>query len=150
MNSETTRPTLPERLIVPFTALLLVLLPPVVREFYPFSSFHVFVDNPKQYSYYEVETPSGQPLPLVSFGLHRNYIGNGGYNLTLPGPHRGGAALPPCLDLFGQVADSKTVKDRVRGRLERGQSVRVRQIVIGPTENQGVGVLSDKSWMVTP
>lgn len=137
-----------EHFWVAFFAVSLLLMPLLFRELYPFSSFHVFVDRPHHYSRYTVRDSKEQKLALTDFGLHRNYIGNGGYSVTQPEPHKGGSSLPPCLDLFGEVAHPVEVQQHVKGRLATGQIVKVTQEVIGPIDRRTVGVVAKNEWTI--
>ncbi len=108
-------------------------------ELYPFSRAPMFADAPLRYCEYAVTDPDGRPLDLLPFGLQRNYWGN---------PIGAGVGFlpPPAVDVFGEVAPSDEVAERVRERLAAFRElpyVEVRQTVIGAVDDRRVGPVAE-------
>jgi hypothetical protein len=133
----TTVPTPRRRLelaVVVGFGLALAAVPACVPELYPFSRAPMFSDAPARYCRYAIYGPAGEPLPLDSFGLQRNYWGNP--------PVGSGFLPPPSLDRFGEVPAWDLVTSHVRGRLTSRPDlpfVTITRAVIGPMDGGTVG-----------
>lgn len=70
--------TLPgwERGVVVSLATILLIVPPVVVEFYPLSSFPMFSDDPLTRVFSTASDESGASIPLPSIGIIDLYLGN--------------------------------------------------------------------------
>ncbi len=109
----------------------------------------MFADAPQKYCEYAVVTPDGRRLTeandLLPFGLQRNYWGN-------PLGVGVGFKPAPTVDDFGKVATHQEVIDTVAPCLKRfseWEYVEVEQKVIGPTDDDHVGVVDRHLWRVS-
>ncbi len=120
-----------------------VVVPLAFVELYPFSRAPMFCDAPRLCCDYSVLAPDGTALPNADFGLQRNYWGN---------PVDVSARRPPeTIDRFGDVADGAAVTAQVQrclARFPRLAYVEVVQEVVGPVDEQHVGVTRAKRWRV--
>ena len=148
-----------ELLAVAAFCLVNVAVPLAWVEMFPFSRAPMFADAPRLYCAYVIETPDGRTLgedredndprqayeELKPFGLERNYWGN---------PLGVGVGFRPAesADEFGNIASEADVTAAVRRGLALHPEwayVTVRQTVIGPTDEGGVGPVQKKQWPVT-
>jgi hypothetical protein len=121
-----------------------LLVPLFITDLYPFSQAPMFADSPRQYCDYSVTDPDGRPLPLLDFGLQRNYWGN-------PLGVGVGYHPPESVDQFGSVATTDEVTaflERRLSRLPHLPFVQVTQEVIGDVDGQHVGVIKKKTWKI--
>ncbi len=129
---------------VSFAAFNLV-LSVVFEDLYPFTIAPMFRDNPRMYCDYQVLDPQGSQLPLSNFQLQRNYDGN-------PLGLGAGVLPPPSLDEFGSAPDESALIAHVHRILAASfpelRYVDVVQTVIGPIDENRVGVIKEKRFRV--
>jgi len=133
-----------ELLAVALFALLNVIIPLWLVDLYPFSRAPMFADAPLLYCDYQVFDPDGKALPVLDFGLQRNYWGN-------PIGVGVGFRPPETVDRFGAIADQAEVTEMVRRRLATFPDfafVDVQQDEIADQDGQRVGVVRGKRWRV--
>jgi hypothetical protein len=133
-----------ELLAVALFGLASAVVPLLRTELYPFSRVPMFAAAPRCYCGYAVHDPEGRLLPLLEFGLQRNYWGN-------PVGVGVGFEPPPTLDRFGEVPGREEVTRHVEHHLSRIETlayVEVVQEVIGPV-GQGVGPVATRRWRVS-
>jgi len=121
-----------------------LLVPLLITDLYPFSQAPMFADSPRQDCDYALSDPDDRALPLIDFGLQRNYWGN-------PLGVGVGYHPPESIDQFGSVATEAEVTAFLRRRLAQFPSlayVQVTQEVIGDLDGQHVGTISKKTWKV--
>ena len=122
------------------------LLPMWMGDVYPFTSAPMFRDNPQAYSNYRVYGPDGTLLPPEDFLVQRIYDGNPvGYGV--------GIVPPAVLERFGEVRDETTVRQHIERQLMRESNrgyafVEIEQEVIGPADEQRLGVVKQERWRV--
>jgi hypothetical protein len=120
-----------------------VVVPLVWGDVFPFTSSPMFRDNPRQCCNYRVFGPDGEELPAEDWLCHRIYDGN---------PVGYGVGIQPPLVLeqeFGQVCSEEDVRSHFRQLVHRTdhlglQYVEVVQEVIGPLDDERVGIVSTK------
>jgi hypothetical protein len=133
-----------EALGVGLLAAILVGVPLLRVELYPFSRAPMFADAPRCYAEYAVHDLAGRELSPLDFGLQRNYWGN-------PPGAGVGFAPPESADVFGEVAGEEAVRATVTRRLARFPQlagVVVTQEVIGPVSEREVGVVRRQRWRI--
>jgi hypothetical protein len=121
-----------------------LLVPLFITDLYPFSQAPMFADSPRHYCDYALTDPEGRPLPLLDFGLQRNYWGN-------PLGVGVGYHPPESVDHFGSVATENEVTTFLQRRLSRFPDlpfVHVTQEVIGDVDGQHVGTIDKTTWKV--
>ena len=120
-----------------------VVVPIVVGELYPFTIAPMFRDSPKVYCDYKAWDSQGREISLSQVGLERVYDGNP--------PGMGVGIRPPeTLNEFGVAPSVQEVSRWVRSRLPPGESfVELEQRVIGPIDDQRVGVVRTERFRVT-
>lgn len=146
-NHSQQRPVWPALTAVGLFLAAHALLPTWLGDVYPFTSAPMFRDNPQAYCNYRVYGPDGSLLPAKDFLVERIYDGNPvGYGV--------GIVPPPVLERFGEVLDETTIRKHIEQQLSReanrGYSfVEVEQEVIGPVDDQRLGVMKKERWRVT-
>lgn len=131
-------------LVFGFVAVNLV-SPWLIGELYPFTISPMFCDEPTQCCDFEAFAADGTPIPLESIGLQRNYDGN-------PVGLGVGLVPPYTLDQFGELPTDEEVRDHVEKQLlahPEWESIRVVIKTIGEIDSQHVGVIEDKTRVVT-
>jgi hypothetical protein len=134
------------------------LVPLIWGDIYPFTSAPMFRDAPTQYADYRVYGPDGNELPTRHYALDKDktedpflvgrvYDGNPvGYGV--------GIAPPPVLEQeFGVVHDEAAVRQHIGKQLARPENakypyVEVVQEVVGPIDEQRLGVVKTTRWKV--
>jgi hypothetical protein len=121
-----------------------LVVPLFITDLYPFSQAPMFADSPREYCDYSLTDPEGHSLPVLDFGLQRNYWGN-------PLGIGVGYHPPESVDQFGTVATEQDVCTFVQRRLARFPSlafVEVTQEVIGDQDGQHVGPVARLTWKI--
>jgi hypothetical protein len=121
-----------------------IAIPLVCTEWYPFSRAPMFSDAPRLYCDYSVQDDAGRSLPLVDFGLQRNYWGN-------PLGVGVGFEPPPSVDSFGAIAPAEEVAAHVTNGLKRYPdlpAVVVTQTVVGARADGTVGSTATTTWRI--
>jgi hypothetical protein len=124
-----------------------IVVPLLWGDVYPFTSAPMFRDSPRQCCNYRVYSPAGEELPAANWNLERVYDGNPvGYGV--------GIRPPPVLEQeFGVVHDEAAVRKHVERQFEGAvnsqyEFVDVVQDVIGPINDQRVGVIQTNRWRI--
>lgn len=126
--------------------LLNIIVPVVWGDIYPFTSGPMFRDSPTRYCNYSVYGPDGQRLAAEAFLVQRIYDGNPvGYGV--------GIKPPEVLEEFGVERDEAYCRQHVLKHLSaepnrRYPFVEIVQEVIGPVDNERVGVVRTDRWRV--
>ena len=126
--------------------LLNMVVPVVWGDIYPFTSGPMFRDAPTRYCNYYVFGPDGKPLDPETFLVHRIYDGNPvGYGV--------GIKPPAVLEEFGVVRDEAYCRAHLLKHLSSEANrqyrfVEIVQEVIGPVDDQRVGVVRTDRWRV--
>jgi hypothetical protein len=138
------------RLALVATCLLLaanVVVPLVWGDVYPFTSAPMFRDMPEECCNYVVYAPDGSQLSADDWLVQRVYDGNPvGYGVGIRPP----AVLE---QTFGVVHDQATVCRHIERRLNEPRCaeypyVDVEQRIIGPINEQRVGVVRACRWRI--
>ncbi|PCC71785.1 hypothetical protein SAMN02745121_03137 [Nannocystis exedens] len=139
-----------ERWFVLSVAGLLLVVPPIVRELYPFSLPSMFSRAIDRLAVYKARDPRGAPVPLERLRLHVpewhdppvRTLGRAGY----------GRRKPASAHVLGEVASAAEVERAVRWALRRDPSlppaVTVTQTVLGRGEHGALAVLSRAEWTI--
>lgn len=140
-----------ERRFVAVFVALVVVVPPLVGELYPFSLPSMFSRAPRQLAHYSAHGPDGEAIDLERLHLHvpewhdPPTRGPGGVGY--------GRRRPPSAHVLGEVASPENIVRAVRWSLRRDPSlperVRVRQRVEARGPGGGVEVIADRSWWIT-
>jgi hypothetical protein len=123
-----------------------IIVPAVIGDLYPFTSGPMFRDAPTRYCNYRVLDPAGNELAHESFLTQRIYDGNPvGYGV--------GIRPPAVLEEFGAERDQAYCQQHILSHLTREQNrkypyVTIEQEVIGPIDNEHVGVIRTDRWRV--
>jgi hypothetical protein len=140
-----------ERRFVALFAALVVAVPPLVGELYPFSLPSMFSRAPRRLAHYSARGPDGARISLRRLHLHvvewhdppARGLGGVGY----------GRRRPPSAHVLGEIADLEAITRAVRWSLRRDPSlpsrVEVRQRVEARADHGGVEVVADHRWWVT-
>jgi hypothetical protein len=139
-----------ERWFVAGLASLLLVVPPIVRELYPFSLPSMFSRAIVRLAHYEARDPRGAPVPLERLRLHVpewhdppvQTLGRDGY----------GRRRPASAHVLGEVASAAEVQRAVRWALRRDPTlpaaVTVTQTVMGRGDDGALTVLSRAEWTI--
>lgn len=129
-------------------AVLLLVVPPVVRELYPFSLPTMFSSAPRQVAFYIVSDPQGQNIDLERVSLHWPELHDPPVR-TL-GRHGFGRRDKPTIQVTGQVASVEEVEAAVRAGWAEDPSLpdmlEVRQEVYGKGERGALRMLAAHQW----
>lgn len=126
--------------------LLNIVVPVIWGDIYPFTSAPMFRDSPTKYCNYRVYGPDGQQLDPEAFLVQRIYDGNPvGYGV--------GVKPPPVLEEFGVERDEAYCRQHVLAQLSSEGNwkypfVEIEQEVIGPVDEQRIGVVRTDRWRV--
>lgn len=126
--------------------LLNIVVPVVWGDIYPFTSGPMFRDAPTRYCNYRVYGPDGELLEPKAFLCHRIYDGNPvGYGV--------GVKPPAVLEEFGVERDEAYCRQHLLAQLSaeanhRYPFVEIEQEVVGPVDDQRVGVVRTDRWRV--
>jgi len=125
-----------------------VVVPLLWGDVYPFTSAPMFRDTPTKFCNYHVYSPTNEELPLANWQLQRIYDGNPvGYGV--------GVRPPAVIEQeLGGVHEEGAVRKHIEQQFQRPENaqfdhVEVVQEVIGPTDNQHVGIVSTQRWTVS-
>lgn len=139
-----------ERWFVAGLASLLLVVPPIVRELYPFSLPSMFSRAIDRLAHYEARDPRGAPVSLERLRLHVpewhdppvRTLGRDGY----------GRRRPTSAHVLGEVASAAEVQRAVRWALRHDETlpaaVTVTQTVMGRGEDGALAVLSRAAWTI--
>jgi hypothetical protein len=123
-----------------------IIVPVVWGDIYPFTSGPMFRDAPLRYCNYSVYGPDGQLLDAETFLVHRIYDGNPvGYGV--------GVKPPEVLEDFGIERDEAYCRQHLLEHLSAAANrkyrfVEIVQEVVGPVDEQHVGVIRKDRWRV--
>lgn len=140
-----------ERWFVAGFASLLMVVPPIVRELYPFSLPSMFSRTIDRLAVYEARDPRGAPVSLERLRLHVpewhdppvRTLGRDGY----------GRRRPASAHVLGEVASAAEVQRAVRWALQHDAAlpaaVTVRQRVMGRGADGALAELATAEWTIT-
>lgn len=124
-----------------------VIVPLIGGDVYPFTSAPMFREGGERCCNYRVYSPDGIELRAEDWLMHRVYDGNPvGYGV--------GVLPPPVPELkFGAVPEAAAVWPHVQRQFPRDGNrqyryVEVEQDVLGPVDEQRVGVMKTNRWRV--
>lgn len=145
------KPVSAQQIALAATGLLLVaniVVPVVWGDVYPFTSAPMFRDSPRFCCNYRVYDLQGRELPPENWLVQRLYDGNPlGYGV--------GIRPPQILEQeFGAPWSEAEVITHIEQQFSRPENrdiaaVEVVQEVIGPIDNQHVGILRTDRWRIT-
>lgn len=135
-----------ERGFIWIFCILQLVVPPLVIDFYPFTTMPMYSDSLRRISLFSVKEDAGAELSLVDFQLQSNYLANPVARI--------GRKQAPTLNTLPEIIPDQVLLSHVRDRLRHYPCVKaatVTQRIYGALERQGratAGVVDQKSWDV--
>ena len=124
---------------------LLVALPLMFSELYPFTINPMFRDSPQKYTSYSLVSATGVQIPAEKALLHQVYDGN---------PVALGVGAPPeeTANIYGQTLSEREIELIVRRELADDTidwPVKVYQLVFGKPENENkFGLMNSNTYII--